>query len=115
MISSPLVLLGAYETLFNVHELSEEEKHRRDRRIPRIALRKYEFSSFRYMFESKNDQALLNCCAVDHVTFKELLELCEPYFSRYTVNPTNGRIRKIKLDLLQLQVQVTPWVPSKWP
>ena len=55
--------------------MSDEDEKRRDRRTPRIALRKYNKSSFYYLFHSGCDQALLNCCAVDHAVFKNLLDL----------------------------------------
>ena len=45
--------------------LSDEDKHRRDKRIPRISIQRYSESPFFYLFGSGNDQALLNCCAVD--------------------------------------------------
>ena len=44
--------------------LSDEDKHRRDKRIPRISIQRYSESPFFYLFGSGNDQALLNCCAV---------------------------------------------------
>ena len=51
------------------NELSLEDRRRRSRRIPRIAIRKYSQSAFKYMFDSGNDQALLNCCGIDHRVF----------------------------------------------
>ena len=77
-------------------ELSPEERKRRNRRTPRIALRKYSKSSFHYLFESGNDQALLNCCAVDHKVFRELLALFEPLFLNYSYNPSSGYITKLQ-------------------
>ena len=72
--------------------LSAEDKRRRDRRTPRAALKKYRFSSFKYLFDSKNDQALLNCCGLDHAVFAELLSMFEPLFHRYTLDD-KGKIR----------------------
>ena len=76
--------------------LSPEERRRRDRRTPRIALRKYSKSSFHYLFGSGNDQALLNCCAVDHKVFRELLGLFEPIFESYRYDEYLGRLTKLK-------------------
>ena len=53
--------------------LDDEEKCRRDRRIPRCALRKFKYSSFKYLFVSGNNQALLNATGHDHRTFGILL------------------------------------------
>ena len=75
-------------------QLSDEDKRRRDRRTPRIALHYYTKSSFHRLFESRNDQALLNCCAVDHTVFRSLLEIFEPVFDQHMVDQFTGRIRK---------------------
>ena len=74
--------------------LSDEEKRRRDRRTPRIAIRYYRESSFYYLFKSGNDQALLNCCAVDHTAFRKLLEIFQPVYDRHTIDERTNRIRK---------------------
>ena len=88
-----LVLL--YSTLFSSDdELGDEENQRRDRRTPRISLRRYTESSFRYLFNSGNDQALLNCCGVDHRIFRQLLQLFSPVFHAHTFDDATGRIRK---------------------
>lgn len=57
---------------------SPEERRRRDRRVPRPALPRYRDSAFKKLYESKNDQALLNACAVDHAVFEALLDFFEP-------------------------------------
>ena len=68
--------LIAYHLLFNNDDSDEEyslslvDRCRRSKKIPRIALKKYNQSAFRFMYESGNDQALLNCCAVDQRCFK---------------------------------------------
>ena len=74
--------------------LSDEEKRRRDRRIPQVALRFHNESPFFYLFKSGDEQALLNCCAVDHTVFRRLLEIFEPVFNAYTVDKYTCRIRK---------------------
>ena len=90
----------AYYFLFHRREededegLSLEERRRRSRRIPRIALTKYRQSAFRVMFDSGNNQALINCCAVDHIVFIELLELFEPVFKSHAMDTETGLIKK---------------------
>ena len=46
--------------------LSDKDRIRRDRRIPRAALLKFDYSSFNYLYKSGNDQALLNATGHDH-------------------------------------------------
>ncbi len=76
-------------------DLSAEDRQRRDRRVPRISLRRYADSSFLYLFKSGNDQALLNCCAVDHATFRELLALFKPVYDKFTVDGRSNKIRPL--------------------
>eukprot|EP00536_Pseudo-nitzschia_multiseries_P017121 jgi/Psemu1/49421/gm1.49421_g len=47
----------------------------KDRRTLRIALRQHHQSAFIYLFNSGKEQALLNCCGVDHKVFCDLLDL----------------------------------------
>ena len=95
-ISSVICYVGSNDKLLTKPSLLSEERQRRDRRTPRIALKKYPYSSFLYMFHSGDEQALLNCCGVDHHTFRELLRLFEPLCNQYTPDRTTGGIRKIK-------------------
>ena len=78
----------------NQLQLSKDDKRRRDRRTKRVALRYYRNSSFYYLFQSGDDQSLLNCCAVDHWVFQSLLEVFEPVFHQYMVDESTGSIRK---------------------
>ena len=73
-------------------ELSNEDKRRQDRRTPRIAIRRYSKSAFLYLYESGNNQALLNCCGVDHPTFLELLDMFAPVFNLNMFDENTGRI-----------------------
>ena len=91
-INLPLVL----ELFFDEDEMSMEEKRRRDRRIPRCALMPYQKSPFLFLFNSGNDQALLNATATDHQVFRELLGLFAPWYDRYMFEES-GVIRPIKL------------------
>ena len=92
----PLELFLLYyvaDDLDNGDELSPEDKQRRDRRFPRIAVRRYSQSPFLYLFHSCNDQSLLNCCGVDHPTFRNLLDMFQPEYDRHTVDEKTGLIR----------------------
>ena len=51
---------------------------------------------FYYMFNSGDDQALLNCCGVDHKVFRQLLELFQPAFETYVPCHKTRRIRPIR-------------------
>ena len=75
-------------------ELSLAERRRRQKRIPRIAIRRYVMSSFLHMFNTGNNQALLNCCAVDHRHFRELSAHFKPIYDACTVDRMTGRIKK---------------------
>ena len=74
-------------------QMSLEDKRRRDRRYPRIALKSFHYSAFVQLYHSGNDQSLLNCCGVDHKIFRELLALFEPVYDRFTVDKWTGEIR----------------------
>ena len=60
-----------------VYEWTEEQKLRRDGRFPSIALRYYNDSPFKYMYDSGNNQSLLHACACDHQTFHHLVWLLD--------------------------------------
>ena len=77
------------------HQLSDEDRRRRDRRTPRIAIRRYSKSPFLYLYESGDNQALLNCCGVDHPTFNEVLQAFAPVFNAHMFDPDSGHIRKV--------------------
>ena len=78
--------------------LDEFERRRRDCRIPRIALGKYNASPFEYLYNSLNDQALLNCTGCDHRAFTILLNKFDPYYHMYTFHGESGIIRKKKCN-----------------
>ena len=90
------LLFYYFAWMYDKPTLSNEEKRRRDRRTPRIALRRYTYSSFSYLFKSGDDQALLNCCGCDHEVFRQLLGVVAPILNMYTMD-NNNNIRKIKL------------------
>ena len=64
--------------------LSHEERQLRQRRIPRISLQDAHNSSWRRLYYSDNDPALITLTGLDHVTFQYLLALFQPIFDKYT-------------------------------
>ena len=57
---------GSYKS-----QLDSDEKLNRDKRIPRAALTRYKYSSFKYLYLSGNDQALINATGHDHTSFSK--------------------------------------------
>ena len=78
--------------------LTFEERNRYSRKIPRCALRRYHDSPFRFLFNSGNDQALLNITGVDQRVFRQLLAIFQPSYVKYTIDPSNMQIRSLILD-----------------
>ena len=74
--------------------LEEHDRRNRDRRIPRIAVKKYNNSPFEYLYHSLNDQALLNATGHNHRTFDLLLKKFSPYYKYYTFEKGTDVIRK---------------------
>ncbi len=75
------------------HFLSIEDRRRRDRRIPRIALADPHESSFVRLYRSANDQALITMSGFDHRTFSYLLNKFTHLFHRYSPYSSNtGRL-----------------------
>ena len=81
------------------HYLNEKGQKRRDRQYPRTALKYYSESPFKYLYESKDDQALLNACGVDHKEFSKLLSQFEPFYRMYILDENNGIIRKKNTEI----------------
>ena len=75
------------------HYLDEEDRRSRDRRYPRAALRTFRYSSFYHLYESKNDQALLNATGHNFYSFNKLLLLFAPKYYFYTYDDELGIIR----------------------
>ena len=92
---------GNYSWKTNIykHSLSIEGRRRRDMRVPRAALKKFRFSSFRQLFLSRNDQALLNATGHDHRSFNMLLRKFKRTYEYYMVDKDTGRIRPKLLDI----------------
>ena len=73
--------------------LEGKEKLRRDHWIPRAALTVFCYSSFTYIYNSGNDQALLNATGHDHKLFDKLLGNFKLYYHFYTFDDNIGIIR----------------------
>jgi hypothetical protein len=80
--------------------LGLEDRRRRSKKYPRISLQLYSQSSFRYMFDSGNNQALINCCGVDHNVFAGLLQMFKPVFDSHTFDRKTGFIKELKTSAL---------------
>ena len=81
------------ETTYN-EWLDEDDKTRRDRRIPRCALTTYVYSSFRHILNSGNDQALINATGHDFYCFRKLLRLFAPIYMYWTFDDDPTQIRR---------------------
>ena len=68
-----------------VHLLEQEQVIRRDRRVPRCALRVYRYSTFVYLYSSGNNQALLNATGHDHRSFSVQLQKFKYTFDNHSV------------------------------
>jgi len=69
--------------------LTMEMRRLRDRRIPRVSLHDPSTSSWRQLYLSHNDQALVTLTGFDHDTFSLLLSLFEPVYHRYSPGDSN--------------------------
>jgi hypothetical protein len=76
--------------------LSSEERRLRDRRYPRCSVPRWNESPFKFLLDSRNDQALLNATGLSFPSFDELLLAFEPYYNGYTFDDATGQIRKLK-------------------
>ena len=94
-----IILCVAFYHELDENDLSPEERCRRDRRTPRIAIRRYNQSPFCHLFSSGNEQVLQNCCGVDHRrVFRGLMALYVPVFNMYMLDEATGWIRMISFD-----------------
>ena len=74
-------------------------KKNRDRRVPRISLRLYKDSPFHYLYDSGNDQALLNCTGYNHQKFSVLLNFFGKKFDSWTFNEETYMNRPKRMGL----------------
>ena len=59
------------------------------------ALKRHSESAFKFLCNSGDDQALINCCAVDHEVFCEPLQLFQPVFDSHAIDWEPGLIEKL--------------------
>ena len=76
--------------------LNDEERRRRDRHIPRVALAEPNKSARRKILASGNDQSLITITGLDFSVFGKLMESFEPMYSQYSVAPVDGKYVKRK-------------------
>jgi hypothetical protein len=62
--------------------LSEDQQRRRSRRIPRCALVHMDYSSFRALYNSRNDQSFITFTGLDYKSFQYLLTKFCPLYNR---------------------------------
>ena len=86
--------LSRYQKQFH-RALPYEDRQLRQRRIPRVSLHDAHKSSWRRLYSSENDQALITLTGFDHATFQYLLQLFQPIFDTYTPFGDGDGIEKI--------------------
>ena len=69
--------------------LTMEMRRLRDQRIPRVSLHDPSTSSWRQLYLSHNNQALVTLTGFDHDTFSLLLSLFEPVYYHYSPGDSN--------------------------
>lgn len=79
--------------------LSQEQKKRRQKRIPRVALLHPHQSSWRKLYTSRNDQALITFTGLDVNAFDALLTRFAPVFDTFTPYKSSDGFYLIKNDL----------------
>jgi hypothetical protein len=80
--------------------LSDEERKKRDSRIPRIGLIEPSRSPFLWIFHSRNNQSLISVTGLDLKSFNYLLNKFLPLFERYSpycITPA-GLLREVRND-----------------
>jgi hypothetical protein len=100
--------------------LSHEDRQLRQRQIPRISLQGAHESSWRRLYHSENDQALVTLTGFDHATFHHLLQLFEPIFDNYTpfgdgdcIQKISPRGRKRTVTALDILGLVLAWTRTR--
>jgi hypothetical protein len=76
--------------------LTLEGRRRLDRRYPWASLKCYLDSSFKHLFDTGNEQALLNATGVDHEEFNRLLAVFKPIFDGHLLDERTWLIEKKK-------------------
>ena len=92
------ILCSLYSDTTYSEWLEEDVRSRRDRRIPRCALRTYVYSKFRKILKSGNNQACINATGHDLYCFCKLLRLFEPVYVFWTFDEDPTKIRRKVVD-----------------
>ncbi len=91
VISTQSYVHSRYRKLFYA-QLTEAEKRRRQRRIPRCALLPPSASAWRRAYDSGSDQALITLTGLDFETFSYVLHDFEYYFDNFSPYSKDGLI-----------------------
>ena len=78
------------------NQLSEMERRRCQRQIPRSALLLPSESAWRRAYHANNDQAMITLTGLDCVTFAFILQDFEYYFDNYSPYSTDGTIVRVE-------------------
>ena len=76
------------------NKLDEQERLNRDKCIPCIALKRYKYSSFKYVYLNGDGQALVNTTEYDHSLFNNLLRKFKPIYDTHMCDIETGLIRR---------------------
>ena len=75
---------------------STEQRRRCLRRIPRCALVHMDNSSFRALYNSRNDQSFITFTGLDYNSFQYLLNKFRPLYNRYSPYVENGKVARVR-------------------
>mmetsp|Transcript_20599 Transcript_20599/g.29377 ORF Transcript_20599/g.29377 Transcript_20599/m.29377 type:complete len:144 (+) Transcript_20599:41-472(+) len=103
LLTSAIVLELQQEAITAAHGrlrwlLLAEDKHRRDRRIPRRALQDPNESVSEKLFRSGEDSSLITLTGLDHRCFAYLQDRCATLYDRFWPYTEDGRLRLLPLD-----------------
>ena len=95
VISTQSYVHSRYRKLFYA-QLTEAEKRRRQRRIPRCALLLPSASAWRRAYNTGSDQAMITLTGLDHATFSFVLHDFEYYFENFSPYSKDGLITPVQ-------------------
>ena len=75
--------------------LTLEGRRRRAGFVPRASLQAHMASSWRYLYETDNDQALITKTGFDHKVFSDLNNLFSPVFRWYSPWTEDGFVKRL--------------------
>ena len=79
------------------NDLDKQERLSRDNHIPYVALKIYKYSSFKYLYLSGDDQALVNAATGhNHSSFNKIFNKFKPTYDTYMCDIEKGLVlRKV--------------------